>query len=103
MKTCRRRAIIPVLFLSFQVGRYADRALSATVHLCVSPVGTNLTIITYLFKSYYYNCFPLFFSLHRLFTGNSFDFIDEDAFMGLPHLEYLYVFICFSVQRLYIT
>lgn len=26
---------------------------------------------------------------HRLFTANSFDLIDEDAFLGLPHLEYL--------------
>lgn len=24
-----------------------------------------------------------------LFTANSFDTIDEDAFQGLPHLEYL--------------
>lgn len=27
--------------------------------------------------------------IHRLFTANSFDLIDEDAFLGLPHLEYL--------------
>lgn len=32
------------------------------------------------------------FLLHRLFTANSFDIIDEDAFLGLPHLEYLWVF-----------
>lgn len=31
----------------------------------------------------------LFSPFSRLFTANSFDYIDEDAFLGLPHLEYL--------------
>lgn len=30
-------------------------------------------------------------SLCRLFTSNTFDVISDDAFMGLPHLEYLWV------------
>lgn len=30
-------------------------------------------------------------SLHRLFTANNLESINEDAFLGLPHLEYLWV------------
>lgn len=38
-------------------------------------------------------CYYLLFCipLCRLFTANTFDVISGDAFMGLPHLEYLWV------------
>lgn len=31
----------------------------------------------------------LWISLHSLFTANNLESINEDAFLGLPHLEYL--------------